>query len=50
MYKGLAMAMLLLLSLCTYGQEETEANSEQLTVNCQLNKEVLHSTMIGVGA
>jgi hypothetical protein len=50
MYKGLAMAMLLLLSLCTYGQEETEANSEQLTVNCQLNKEVLHSTMIGLGA
>ena len=44
------MAMLLLLSLCTYGQEETEANSEQLTVNCQLNKEVLHSTMIGVGS
>jgi hypothetical protein len=50
MYKGLAMAMLLLLSLCAYGQEETEANSEQLTVNCQPNKEVLHSTMIGVGS
>ena len=34
------MAMTLLLSLCAYGQEE----------NFQLNKEVLHSSMIGVGS
>ena len=39
--------MALLLSLCAYGQEE---NSQLSTVNCQLNKEVLHSSMIGAGS
>jgi hypothetical protein len=40
MCKGLATVVMLLLSLCVYGQE---------TITLPLNKESLHSTMIGVG-
>ena len=42
------MAPMLLLTLHVFAQED--ANSHQSTVNCQLNKEVLHSTMIGIGS
>lgn len=41
MNKGLAMAFMLLLSLCVYGQD---------TLFVSPNKEVLHSTMFGVGS
>ena len=40
MCKGWATVVMLLLSLCVYGQE---------TITLPLNKESLHSTMIGVG-
>ena len=40
MCKGLATVVMLLLSLCVYGQE---------TITLPLNKESLHSTMRGVG-
>ncbi len=40
MCKGLATVVMLLLSLCVYGQE---------TITVPLNKESFHSTMIGVG-
>ena len=43
--KGLAIATLLLLSLHAWSQE----NSQFFTFNSQLNKEVLHSTLFGVG-
>lgn len=39
------MATLLLLSLCAYGQEPQPS-----TLNPQPNKEVLHSSMIGIGS
>jgi hypothetical protein len=39
---------MLLLTLHAFAQED--ANCQLSTVNCQLNKEVLHSTMIGVGS
>lgn len=41
MCKGLATVAMLLLSLCAYGQE---------TITLPINKESLHSTMIGVGS
>lgn len=44
-HQGLAMATLLLLSLCAYGQEPQPS-----TLNPQPNKEVLHSSMIGIGS
>ena len=42
------MVVMLLLTLHAFAQED--ANCQLSTVNCQLNKEVLHSTMIGVGS
>ena len=42
------MVVMLLLTLHAFAQED--ANTQLSTVNCQLNKEVLHSTMIGVGS
>ena len=42
------MAKMLLLTLHAFAQED--ANSQLLTLSSQLNKEVLHSTMIGVGS
>lgn len=52
MCKGLAMATLLLLSFCAYGQdrEGTERDSQPTRDDIPLNKELLHSSMIGVGA
>ncbi|MBR6036123.1 MAG: DUF3316 domain-containing protein [Bacteroidaceae bacterium] len=47
MYKGLAMATLLLLSLCAWGQEDGSLLSSEIS---QPNKEVLHSSMIGMGS
>lgn len=49
MCKGIATVSLLLLSLCADGQDSL-SNSQLSTVNCQPNKEVLHSSMIGVGS
>ena len=42
------MVVMLLLTLHAFAQED--ANCQLSTVNCQLNKEVLHSTMLGVGS
>ena len=42
------MVVMLLLTLHAFAQED--ANCQLSTVNCQLNKEVLHSTMIGIGS
>ncbi|MBO4674416.1 MAG: DUF3316 domain-containing protein [Bacteroidaceae bacterium] len=46
-HRGWAIAILLLLSLHAYAQEDV--NCQLSTVNCQPNKEVLHSTLFGVG-
>ena len=46
--KGWAMVAMLLLTLHVFAQED--ANAQQSTLNFQPNKEVLHSTMIGVGS
>lgn len=42
------MVVMLLLTLHVFAQED--ANAQQSTLNFQPNKEVLHSTMIGVGS
>lgn len=46
--KGLAMALLLLPSLCALGQD-TLTSCSLPPASCPPNKEVLHSTMFGVG-
>lgn len=49
-YKGLAMAMLLPLSLCAFAQEDALDKAIGLeTIDGNLNREVLHSTMFGGG-
>lgn len=40
---------MLLLSLCVFGQD-APLNSQFSSVNSQLNKEVLHSSMLGIGS
>src|SRR5574344_102265 len=53
-YKGLAIAGMLLPNLCVYGQENSEAKALPMdTLNCfcvEPNKEVLHSSMVGAGS
>ena len=53
MCKGLAIAWMLLLSLCTYGQNLSEtayiADTTGFISTLPINKEVLHSTLVGVG-
>jgi hypothetical protein len=55
MCKGLTVALLLLSSLCAYGQDlqgetpKLEAHAPFSLLGSQLNNEVLHSSMLGVG-